>query len=72
VVKGPPEWLSDPTALPLPEGDTHIEKVWFQDEGKEMSARLKGAPLGQAREDLWNAQKEALAAMELAEKTSAT
>jgi hypothetical protein len=27
VEKGPPIWLSDSNALPIPEGDTHIEQV---------------------------------------------
>jgi hypothetical protein len=27
VEKGPPIWLSDQNALPIPEGDTHIEQV---------------------------------------------
>jgi len=67
VTKGPPEFLEDKTALPLPEGDTHIARVWFQADGKELSARLRAAPEGAAREALWNAQREALAAMEAAE-----
>ena len=70
VAKGPPEFLQDPVALPLPEGDTHVSRVWFCDENKEMSARLVGSPEGAAREALWNAQKEALAAMEAAEAAS--
>jgi hypothetical protein len=40
--KGPPIWVSDKHALPIPEEDTHIERVWFAKEGKEYSAKLRG------------------------------
>ena len=70
VSKGPPLYVSDPVALKLPEGDTHVAKLWFMDEDREVSAKLVGAPEGAEREALWNAQKEVLAAMEIAEATS--
>eukprot|EP00965_Chrysotila_dentata_P132066 4365765-Pleurochrysis_carterae.AAC.2 len=41
--KGPPIWLEDKHALPLPEGDTHVVRVWFASNGKEYSAKLRGA-----------------------------
>jgi len=69
VEMGPPMYLSDRVGLPLPEGDTHIDKVWFSSNDKETSARLVGSLQGEERETLWNSQKETLAAMEAAEKT---
>ena len=36
LTAGPPIWLSDPNALALPEGDTHISTLWFQDEDAEV------------------------------------
>ena len=38
--KGPPIWLSDKHALPMPESDTHICRVWFATDGTEYSAKL--------------------------------
>jgi hypothetical protein len=67
VSKGPP----DLAALPLPEGDTHVEAIWFQHSDEQVSARLNGAPVGSARDELWKAQQEALAAMEAAEASGA-
>ena len=40
--KGPPIWVEDKHALPVPEDDTHISRVWFSEDGKEYSAKLKG------------------------------
>tara|TARA_R110002050_G_scaffold230857_7_gene366655 strand:+ start:1395 stop:1637 length:243 start_codon:yes stop_codon:yes gene_type:complete len=70
VAKGPPVYLSDEQALPLPEGDTHIELVWFASDNREESAKLKGAVEGEEREKLWAAQRETLRAMEEAEKNA--
>ncbi|KAJ1485013.1 hypothetical protein T484DRAFT_1795206 [Baffinella frigidus] len=67
VVKGPPIYLSDVHALPIVEGQTHISTVWFCKDSREVSAKLKGALEGAAREELWGVQKEMLAAMESAE-----
>ena len=39
--KGPPVWVEDKHALPCPEEDTHIERIWLADTGKEYSAKLK-------------------------------
>ena len=36
-------WLADKHALPIPEGDTHVCRVWFADTGHEYSSKLKGA-----------------------------
>eukprot|EP00619_Florenciella_sp_RCC1007_P009213 CAMPEP_0205904682 /NCGR_PEP_ID=MMETSP1325-20131115/878_1 /ASSEMBLY_ACC=CAM_ASM_000708 /TAXON_ID=236786 /ORGANISM="Florenciella sp., Strain RCC1007" /LENGTH=159 /DNA_ID=CAMNT_0053270495 /DNA_START=50 /DNA_END=529 /DNA_ORIENTATION=+ len=54
LTAGPPIWLSDPNALALPEGDTHISTLWFQDENMEVSAMLTGAVTGEEREKLWD------------------
>mmetsp|Transcript_33605 Transcript_33605/g.82630 ORF Transcript_33605/g.82630 Transcript_33605/m.82630 type:complete len:156 (-) Transcript_33605:596-1063(-) len=67
VVKGPPIYVFDAHGLPLPEGETHIEKVWFCKGNEEKSAVLQGALQGKEREELWNSQKQVLAAMEAAE-----
>ena len=67
VNAGPPIYLSDKNALPIPEGDTHIDAVWYCSTGREESAELEGALRGDAREELWNAQKMILASMEAAE-----
>lgn len=67
VSTGPPVYLCDKIALPLPEGDTHIEKVWFMAGDEEVSAKLEGGLEDEAREKLWASQKETLAAMEAAE-----
>ena len=41
LAKGPPIWVEDKHALPIPEGDTHISRVWFAEDKKEYSAKLK-------------------------------
>ncbi len=51
---GPPIYLSDKHALPLPDGETHISRVWFASDGKEYSAELAGALKGEARQKLWD------------------
>ncbi|GAX13328.1 hypothetical protein FisN_17Hh269 [Fistulifera solaris] len=56
--KGPPIYISDDTALPLEEGDTHISKLWFASDGQERSAKLDGALEGEAREKLWEELKQ--------------
>jgi hypothetical protein len=40
MVSGLRVWLCDPTAFPLPMGDTHVYKVWYARDGKERSGRL--------------------------------
>ena len=42
IANGPPVWLEDKHALPIPEGDTHICRVWMAEDGKEYSAKLSG------------------------------
>ncbi|CAI5743079.1 unnamed protein product [Peronospora destructor] len=64
VAKGPPIWLEDKHALPLPDGDTHITHVWFAKDDEERSAKLDGAVEGKARDVLWEELKQLLAAME--------
>ena len=51
---GPPVYLSDKHALPLPDGDTHISRVWFASNDTEYSAELAGALKGEARQKLWD------------------
>ncbi|CAI5708609.1 unnamed protein product [Hyaloperonospora brassicae] len=64
VARGPPVWIEDKHALPLPEGDTHITHVWFAKDGDERSAKLDGAVEGEARERLWHELKQLVAAMD--------
>jgi hypothetical protein len=64
VAKGPPVWLEDKHALPLPEGDTHIIRVWFAKDGEERSAKLEGALEGDARDALWKELRQLMEAME--------
>jgi len=52
--KGPPIWLEDKHALPLPEDDTHVERVWFASDNTEYSAKLCGALEGEAHQKLWD------------------
>ena len=63
LAKGPPEYVSDPHMLPLPEGDTHVCRLWFQGDNKERSAALTGAVHGEAREALWAEHRMLLAAL---------
>jgi hypothetical protein len=58
--KGPPEWIEDIHALPIPEEDTHICRVWFASDGTERSAILKGAVSGKERTKLWGELKMAI------------
>jgi len=50
---GPPIYISDKHALPVPEGDTHVCKLWFAEEDEERPAVLKDAVLGEERDKLW-------------------
>lgn len=73
VTKGPPQYLSDCNhvdAMPLNEGDTFVGQFWFMNGNKIVSGKLSDAAQGPARDDLWNSQKETLAAMEAAETSS--
>uniref|UniRef100_K3WX72 Uncharacterized protein n=1 Tax=Globisporangium ultimum (strain ATCC 200006 / CBS 805.95 / DAOM BR144) TaxID=431595 RepID=K3WX72_GLOUD len=64
VNKGPPIYVEDKHALALPEGDTHVIKLWFAKDNEERSAKLDGALEGDARETLWAELKQLLDAME--------
>ena len=50
MAKGPPVWVSDPHGLALPEGETHIQQLWFSSDGAERSAKLVGAVDGDERQ----------------------
>jgi hypothetical protein len=53
LAKGPPIYIEDKNALPLPDGDTHVSTLWFMEDGEERPAVLKGAVIGEEREVLW-------------------
>lgn len=57
---GPPIYISDKHGLPLDEGDTHVCNLWFAIDGKERSAKLKGAKDGEERQELWKELNEFL------------
>ena len=40
--------------MPIPEGDTHIVKLWYSSDSNERSAVLEGALQGKDREKLWD------------------
>lgn len=52
--------MSDKHALALarPETDTHVSRLWFASDNVERSAKLTGAPEGEAREELWTELRE--------------
>ena len=58
LAAGPPIWIEDKHAMPLPEGDTHIVKLWYQSDGQERTAKLDGAVEGEERQALWDELKE--------------
>jgi hypothetical protein len=62
--KGPPIWVEDKHALALPEGDTHVSKIWFAKDNTEISAKLDGALEEEPRQKLWDELNELLKAME--------
>eukprot|EP00536_Pseudo-nitzschia_multiseries_P018875 jgi/Psemu1/248943/estExt_Genewise1.C_32870003 len=62
--EGPPVWLSDPHALPLPgdnnndnNNDTHVCKLWYAGDDIEVSAKLENAVEGDERRKLWDELK---------------
>jgi len=67
LASGPPIWIADKHALPVEEPDTHICRVWFADDGKEYSAKLKGCVEGAEREALWEELKKFTPVTESAE-----
>eukprot|EP00300_Choanocystis_sp_HF-7_P041204 c7873_g1_i1.p1 GENE.c7873_g1_i1~~c7873_g1_i1.p1 ORF type:complete len:1228 (+),score=286.20 c7873_g1_i1:491-3685(+) len=64
IKDGPPTWIKDAKAMPIPTSDTHICAVWFASTNTQISARLVGALEGEARSALWATQKEILTSME--------
>ena len=63
LAKGPPEYVSDKHMLPVPEGDTHVCRLWYQGDNAEKSAALEGAVHGAARDELWAEHRMLLAAL---------
>jgi hypothetical protein len=55
---GPPIWVVDKHAMPLPEGDTHIVKLWYHSDKQERTAKLDGAVEGEERQALWDELKQ--------------
>jgi hypothetical protein len=57
--KGPPVYIEDKHAMPLPEDDedTHICRIWFAGDNTERSAKLDGAVEGDERDKLWEELK---------------
>ena len=47
--RGPPMWIQDSSGFPLPEGQTHVDRLWFMGDGGGRSAAapaaLDGAPM---------------------------
>ena len=60
LAKGPPIYIEDKHALPLDEtvGDTHVVKLWFARDNREVSAKLIGAVEGEERQALWEELKQ--------------
>jgi MFS family permease len=61
---GPPVFVSDKHALPLPAGATHVAKLWFMEGGVTETAKLDGAVEGEERQKLWNNMKSFIATVE--------
>ena len=55
---GPPVYVSDKHAFPLDENDTHVCRLWFALDGRERSAKLRGAVEGGERDALWKELNE--------------
>ena len=64
---GPPVWVTDKHACPLEEGETHVCKLWFMSDNREVSAMLEGACDGEERQKLWDELKSVHAASEEAD-----
>ena len=59
LATGPPVYISDKHAMPLPDnGDTHICQLWFSSDNTERSAKLDGALEGEERQQLWDELKK--------------
>ncbi|GKY97332.1 hypothetical protein MPSEU_000691600 [Mayamaea pseudoterrestris] len=55
--KGPPIYIEDVNALPLPDGDEYICQLYYSSDGQERSAMLDGAVQGDERQALWDELK---------------
>mmetsp|Transcript_10554 Transcript_10554/g.33740 ORF Transcript_10554/g.33740 Transcript_10554/m.33740 type:complete len:148 (+) Transcript_10554:70-513(+) len=60
--KGPPIYVEDKNVLPLPEGETHVSRLWYLADDAEISAKLEGALEGDDHQRLWDELKEVHAA----------
>lgn len=60
LASGPPIYITDKHAMPLPDGDKHIIKLWYSSDSEERPAILKGALQGQDRQILWDELNEFL------------
>ena len=58
LAAGPPIYISDKHAMPIPDGDTHIVKLWYSSDSQERSAVLEGALQGEERLQLWEELKK--------------
>ena len=61
LASGPPIYITDKHAMPVPDGDTHIVKWWYASDSassQEMSATLDGAVEGEERQKLCDELKE--------------
>lgn len=60
LATGPPIYISDKHAMPLPEhnGDTHVCKLWYASDNLERSAKLTNAVEGAERDALWEELKQ--------------
>jgi len=53
LATGPPIYISDKHAMPIPEGEAHICNLWYAGDNTEKSAKLEGAVEGEDRNKLW-------------------
>jgi hypothetical protein len=58
LAQGPPIFIEDKHALKLDDGDTHVVKLWFARDNKEVTAKLVGALEGDKRMALWEELKQ--------------
>jgi hypothetical protein len=68
---GPPINLKDKTALPCPD-DAEIHSLWYMEDNKEHSAKLKGSLEGEERQKYWDEQKKFYIAEEPEESKEST
>jgi hypothetical protein len=58
LASGPPIYVSDKHAMPVPNEDTHIISLWYASDSNERSAKLDGALEEEERRKLWDELKE--------------